>query len=234
MGEASIKDNVDSVMERVRSAVARAGRRMEDITVVAVSKFHPAAEIDAVYGCGMRVFGESRVQEASGKFPSLLGRYPDMRVHMLGHLQSNKAKDAAGLFSCVQSLDSAELARKLSKAASASGRNLDVLCEVHTGEESKSGFRRAEDLWRCLDELPSLPGIVPVGLMTMAPYTRDQDPIRASFRALSALGEEWRRRYPGLGLPVLSMGMSNDYEIAIEEGSTMLRIGTALFGERTA
>lgn len=234
MDEAAIKQNVSEVMERIDAAARRAGRDPGGIALVAVSKFHPAQEIEAALRTGLRVFGESRVQEAQEKFPGLRALFPGLSLHMIGHLQSNKAAPAAGLFDWVQSADSAGIAGRLSKAASESGRVLDILCEVHTGEESKAGFRSDGELWACVDAALALPGIRLRGLMTMAPFTRDQAPIRASFRALSALGREWERRYPELGPAVLSMGMSNDYEIAIEEGSGMLRIGTALFGERGA
>jgi pyridoxal phosphate enzyme (YggS family) len=234
MEASRIGENVQSVMDRVRAASARAGRGAGEIAVVAVSKFHSAEEVSEAYRAGLRLFGENRVQEAQGKFPALMAAHADIGLHMLGHLQSNKAKAAAGLFSCVQSLDSIELGRKLSKAAVEGNAALEVFCEVHTGEESKSGFRSPDELWACLDGLRSLPGIVPAGLMTMAPFTSDEAPIRASFRALAALAKDWSSRHPDLGPPILSMGMSNDYEIAIEEGSTMLRIGTAFFGERGA
>jgi uncharacterized pyridoxal phosphate-containing UPF0001 family protein len=209
MDEAVIRDNIAAVRERIDAAARRSGRDPAGIRLVAVSKFHPAQEIAAALRAGQLVFGESRVQEALEKFPGLREGFPALELHMIGHLQSNKAKAAAGLFDCVQ-------------------------CEVHTGEESKAGFRSDGDLWACLDAAASLPGIRFGGLMTMAPYTREAAPIRASFRKLAALGREWQVRYPALASPVISMGMSNDYEIAIEEGSGMLRIGTAIFGERGA
>jgi pyridoxal phosphate enzyme (YggS family) len=234
MDEAVIRDNIAAVRERIDAAARRSGRDPAGIRLVAVSKFHPAQEIAAALRAGQLVFGESRVQEALEKFPGLREGFPALELHMIGHLQSNKAKAAAGLFDCVQSVDSLEIARRLSLAATEAGRTIKVLCEVHTGEESKAGFRSDGDLWACLDAAASLPGIRFGGLMTMAPYTREAAPIRASFRKLAALGREWQVRYPALASPVISMGMSNDYEIAIEEGSGMLRIGTAIFGERGA
>ncbi len=234
MDGAIIKDNLASVRERIDAAARRAGRDPAGIELVAVSKFHPAPEIAEAALAGQAAFGESRVQEALEKFPALKERFPGIRLHMIGHLQSNKARPAAGLFDCVQSVDSADIARRLSKAAFEAGRTLELFLEVHTGEESKAGFRSPDSVWACVDEAASLPGIRLAGLMTMAPFTRDEGPIRASFRALAEIGREWKARYPALGSPVLSMGMSNDYEIAVEEGSGMLRIGTAIFGERGA
>jgi PLP dependent protein len=234
MDEAAIKHNVSMVRERIEAAARRSGRDPLGISLVAVSKFHPASEIEAALRCGLSLFGESRLQEAQEKFPDLRARFPALELHMIGHLQSNKAAPAAGLFDWVQSADSLGIARRLSKAASETGRVVDILCEVHTGEESKAGFRSAGELWACVDAALALPGLRLRGLMTMAPFTRDEAPVRASFRALAALGREWEGRYPELGPAVLSMGMSNDYEIAIEEGSGMLRIGTAIFGERGA
>ncbi len=226
-----IADNLLKLRERIDAAALRSGRDPAGISLVAVSKLHPAEAAAAAYLAGQRLFGENRVQEAGEKFPALRESCPDIEVHMIGHLQSNKAKAAAGIFSCVQSLDSIELARKLSAAAQACGRTLGVFIELHTGEESKAGFRSPEEALACLDILRGLPFLQPRGLMTMAPFTRDPQPIRASFRALAALGGHWQAQHPDLAPPLLSMGMSNDYEIAVEEGSTMLRIGTAIFGE---
>lgn len=234
MDEAVIRDNIAAVRERIEAAARRSGRDAAGVALAAVSKFHPASEVEAAYRAGLSLFGESRVQEAMGKFPSLRDRCPGISLHMIGSLQSNKAKAAVGLFDCVQSLDSPSLARKLSAAALSAGKAVEVLCEVHTGEESKAGFRSEDELWACLDAADALPGIVFRGLMTMAPFTAEEAPVRASFRRLAALGREWERRYPVLGPPLLSMGMSNDFEIAVEEGSGMLRIGTAIFGERSA
>lgn len=232
MDDAIIRDNIAAVWERIDAAARRSGRDASRVALVAVSKFHAADEVEAAVRAGLSLFGESRVQEALGKFPGLRERHPGIRLHMIGHLQSNKAKAAAGLFDCVQSVDSPAIAERLS-AVAGNGAAMELLCEVHTGEESKSGFRSADELWACLDAAAALPGLRFRGLMTMAPFTEDPGPVRASFRALAALGREWERRYPDLGRPVLSMGMSNDYEIAVEEGSDMLRIGTAIFGERT-
>ena len=151
---------------------------------------------------------------------------------MIGHLQSNKAKRAVSLFARIQSVDSLELLQELDRRAEAAGRRIELLFELHTGEESKSGFADLDGLWLACEAAAGLANAVPRGLMTMAPFTGDEGPIRASFRALRAAFEEARRRFAFPSFNVLSMGMTNDYSIAVEEGSNLLRIGTAIFGKR--
>lgn len=249
-GYAFVRDRAAELLGRVEAAAARAGRRPSEIAVMAVTKFHPAEAVEAAYRAGLRLFGESRVQEAEGKFPGFLAARPDARLEMIGTLQSNKAKRAAALFSRIQSVDSAELLKELDKRAKALGLRLEILLELHTGEESKAGFPDLEALFRAVELHAALQGgpgseaarapegaapaggLVLRGLMTMAPYTKDEAPVRASFRALRAAREAVLRRFGFPGFDVLSMGMTNDFEAAIEEGSTLVRVGTALFGAR--
>jgi pyridoxal phosphate enzyme (YggS family) len=185
---------------------------------------------------GIRLFGESRVQEAEGKYPAFLARHPEARLDMIGHIQTNKAKRALSLFSRLQSIDSIDLLAELDKRARAADIRCEILLELHTGEASKEGFRDEDSLYRALELLLSIPDrrLEPRGLMTMAPNTADDTIVRASFRALRAALEGARARFAeGLGdFEALSMGMSGDFEIAVEEGATMVRIGTGLFGER--
>ena len=244
MGYSFVRDRVELLRSRISDAAARAGRDPGGIELLAVTKFHPVEAALAAWDAGLRSFGESRVQEAEAKYAPFLADHPSARLDMIGHLQSNKAKKAVAFFSRLQSVDSAELLLDLDARALAADRRLEVLLELHTGEESKEGFRDAEELYRALDlllssgrrslEPPGQGGLVPRGLMTMAPYSGDEAPIRDSFRALRAALEECRGRFALPDFDVLSMGMSGDYRIAVEEGSTLLRIGTALFGERAA
>ena len=200
--------------------------------LLAVSKFNPAEAVLAAYAAGIRAFGENRVQEADAKFGQLAGSIHGATIHLLGHLQSNKARKAATLFNCVQSIDSAAIALELSRRAQDAGRTLDLLFELHTGEESKSGFAGADELYRAMEAVAVLPAVRIRGLMTMAPYTDDVAAIRASFRACSGAFEKAKKLFALPSFDTLSMGMTNDLELAIEEGSTMVRVGTAIFGSR--
>lgn len=221
-----------AVQSRIEAACSGCGRDPGTVRLMAVTKFNPAEAVEAAYAAGLRCFGENRVQEAQGKFADRERRFPGARLEFLGHLQGNKARDAAALFDCVQSVDSLRLVTELGKRAQAAGKVLDILFELHTGEASKSGFPDAASLHGAVEAAMAWPSLRPRGLMTMAPYTDDERAIRESFRACARAFRE-----SGLaGSPswdTLSMGMTNDLELAIEEGSTMVRIGTAIFGERT-
>ncbi len=223
---------LEEVLSRVDGAARRSGRDPREIRILAVTKFHPLAAVQAAYDAGIRVFGENRVQEALEKYPEFLRLHPDAAVHMIGHLQGNKVKKAVDLFRCVQSADSTDLLGELDRRAAAAGRTVDVLLELHTGEESKSGFPDRNAALEACGRLPALRNLRLRGLMTMAPYTDDVPAIRASFRSLRSLFEEiaGTRSFPAFD--TLSMGMSNDFEIAVEEGTTLLRLGTVLFGRR--
>jgi pyridoxal phosphate enzyme (YggS family) len=239
-----VAGRVEEIRARISSAAERSGRKAEEVELLAVTKFHPLEAADAAWEAGLSSFGESRVQEAESKFPAFLASHPEARLDMIGHLQSNKAKKAISLFSRIESVDSAALLLELDERAVAAGLCPEVLLELHTGEESKEGFLGAEELYRALELLLSgkgrslgpsgQGGLVLRGLMTMAPNSRDESLVRASFRSLRAALEGARSRLGLKAFDVLSMGMSGDYQAAVEEGSTLLRIGTALFGEREA
>jgi pyridoxal phosphate enzyme (YggS family) len=203
---------------------------------MAVSKFQSPAKIAEAWKAGIRLFGENRVQEAAEKFPPPgpdsvpLRPFPGpCEVHLIGTLQRNKAKLAVRLFDCVQSIDREEIIDELAKHTAGP---LRVLLELHTGEASKSGFPGEESLFRAAEKLLAIPALPPAGLMTMAPLGVGEGEIRASFRALLHAQGALVSRFPQADWSCLSMGMSGDFEIAVEEGSTLLRIGTALFGER--
>jgi len=229
---AAIASAIAGVKERMAAACARSGRAVDSVELLAVTKFNPAAAVSAAYAAGIRSFGENRVQEAETKFASLAGLLPGSRIHLLGHLQSNKAKKASELFDCVQSIDSVDILDELAKRASATGRVIDVLFELHTGEESKSGFSDADELFRAMQRAMTLQSVRPRGLMTMAPYCDDEATIRSSFSACAAAFTKARAEFGFESMDTLSMGMTNDLELAIEEGSTMVRVGTAIFGQR--
>jgi uncharacterized pyridoxal phosphate-containing UPF0001 family protein len=259
-----IAENLARIRERVARAAGRAGRRVEDVTIVAVSKTFPFEAIRAGYEAGLRHFGENRVQEWESKRE----RVADLEAtwHLIGHLQSNKARRAAGLFNRVDSVDSLGLAQKLdaavaegggaedliiisseksrrdalrtasgqagaTKSGAASGRRLRVLIEVRLGDEAtKSGVAEA-DLAALAESVAGLANLDLLGLMTIPPFLDDPERVRPYFSKLRELREDLVRSI-GLPLPVLSMGMSHDFEIAVEEGATEIRVGTALFGAR--
>jgi pyridoxal phosphate enzyme (YggS family) len=233
----SIEEALESIEERIEGACRRSGRRREEIRLMAVSKFQPLSRIREALKSGVRLFGENRVQEAAGKFS---GPSPDYEVHLIGSLQRNKVKPAVRLFDCIQSVDREEIIVELAKYAGNREKPLQLLLEFHTGEASKSGFPDEESLFRAAEKILSLPGLSVEGLMTMAPFSDDEKLIRASFRALVHAQGALASRFPPASRPAgnpvswrcLSMGMSGDFEIAVEEGSTLLRIGTAIFGER--
>jgi PLP dependent protein len=231
-----VKGRVEAVRALISAAAARSGREAGKVELLAVTKFHPVEAVMAAWDAGLRSFGESRVQEAEGKYPGFLAAHPGARLDMIGHLQSNKAKKAVAIFSRFESVDSGRLLLELDERARAAGLRREVLLELHTGEESKEGFRDADELYRALELLLSKDDrhLEPKGLMTMAPNASDESAIRASFRALRAALEGARSRFSLAGFDALSMGMSGDYQLAVEEGSTLVRIGTALFGERVA
>jgi PLP dependent protein len=226
----SIAANLDGIRERMARAASRCGRRVEEIELVAVSKTFPAEAIRAAHGLGLRDFGENRVQEWEGKRKEL-GEMDGATWHLIGHLQSNKARRAAELFDRVDSVDSFSFAQKLDAAAGAAGKRLGVLIEVHLGgEESKSGVG-VEELPGLAEGVVALSHLELLGLMTIPPFFDDAERVRPFFARLRGLRDESSERV-GRAMPVLSMGMSHDFEIAIEEGATEIRVGSALFGAR--
>jgi len=201
---------------------------------MAVSKTHPAERIRAAYGGGIRVFGENRVQEFAGKASSLLD-LADAQWHMIGHLQSNKAAKAAELFGAVDSLDSVKLADRLNAAAERENKKIPVLIEINVGgEETKSGVPpESRDLEDLLLAAPRFGALEFRGLMTVPPFSEDAEDARPYFRRLREIRDTIaRRKLAAISMDVLSMGMSHDFEVAVEEGSTCVRVGTAIFGER--
>jgi hypothetical protein len=230
-----IADNVTRVRERIAGAARRARRPESEITLMAVTKTFPGERIGEAYAAGLRVFGENRVQEFAGKAAAVAG-LEGAEFHLIGHLQSNKAAKAAELFHAVDALDSLRLARRLNEAASRVGRRLPVLLEINLGgEEQKSGLSESSAEWEeLLLAAPSLEHLEFRGVMAIPPYREDPEGVRPFFRKLREVRDKLAaRRLPHLGCSVLSMGMSHDFEIAIEEGSTCVRIGTAIFGTRT-
>lgn len=226
-----VYDNYQRFIERFRSAVEQAGRTPDDVKIVAVSKTRTIEEIRAVVECGVRLIGENRVQEARDKFTE---SDRDFELHMVGHLQRNKAKLALELFDVVQSVDSLRIAKELNKEAGKSERRLRVLVEVNSsGEEQKYGFppERVIDAVAGISEFPNL---AVTGLMTVGPLTDDETEIRRAFTDTHRLFNDVQRQVGGIaGFDELSMGMTDDFEIAIAEGSTMVRIGRAIFGPRS-
>ncbi len=227
-----IADRVAAVRERIARAAERASRPPGDVTLVGVSKTFPAEFVRAAFAAGVRHFGENRVQEASAKIDALADLRPrGLRWHLIGHLQSNKGRKAASLFDVVQSVDSVALAERLARAATESGRALRVLVQVDlAGETTKSGLPEAE-LTEALRRMGGLDGLQVTGLMALPPYLGPEE-VRPYFRRLRVLRDEAVREELLDGND-LSMGMSHDFEAAVEEGATIVRVGTAIFGERT-
>lgn len=227
----TIRENLQLVRDKLAEAARRASRKPEEILLIGISKTHPADAIREAYGAGLRHFGENRVQEWEGK----LGALADLQAtwHLIGHLQSNKAARAAKAFHSIDSVDDWSLAQRLDRAQSekGTGRKLRVLIEVHMGgEETKSGVSEV-DLPQLAERIQTLPHLDFAGLMCIPPFRENPDEVRPFFAALRTLKEQMESRL-GRTLPVLSMGMSHDFEAAILEGSTEVRVGTAIFGIR--
>jgi len=215
----AVSSPLEEVRGRIGKAAASAGRKPEDVTLIAVSKTQPAAAIEALIGAGQRDFGENRVQEAQAKWPALHERHPDLRLHLIGRLQSNKADDAVALFDVIHSLDRPSLAAALEKAMAKSGRRPDCFIQVNIGDEPQKGGCPVAALPALIDQARALPI---AGLMCLPPEGVEPAPYFALLAALAA-------RH---GLFGLSMGMSADYETAVTIGATHVRVGTALFGAR--
>jgi pyridoxal phosphate enzyme (YggS family) len=227
-----IEERLAGVRDRVERAAVRADRAPEDVELLPVTKGHPASTIEAVIAAGLPRIGENRIPETAEKQEALGGRR-GVAWHLIGRLQGNKARKAMGLFDVIESVDSAKLARRLSRLADeAGGVPVEVLLQVNaSGEGSKAGWT-PEDLAIDLAEMCALPGLEVAGFMTMAPFTDDAAVLRATFRRVRELRDRCLEEVPGFSGRVLSMGMSNDFELAIEEGSTRVRLGTVLLGER--
>jgi pyridoxal phosphate enzyme (YggS family) len=228
-----LQARIAAIQERMAAAARRAGRDPAEVTLVAVSKMHSPEEVAAAYAFGLRVFGENRVKEAAPKAAEvarLVAPAEPPAWHMIGHLQSRKAEDVLPWVSMMHSVDSVRLAQRLSRFATA--EKLPILLEVNvSGEASKYGFR-PEELPGAVEAIAALPGIALQGLMTVAPIAADPEDVRPVFTALRALRAELARSYPTLDWRHLSMGMTDDFEVAVEEGATIVRVGRAIFGER--
>jgi len=238
----SIADNLKQINDNIASACARSNQNPDNITLVAVSKKKPVADILEAVKAGQQHFGENRVEESEAKIPQVNKQVEQsLKWHMIGHIQSRKAKTVAPIFDIIHSLDSVKLAQKLSRITQDNGQTLDVLLECNvSGEEAKHGFngynwqnnnRVKDELWEQVASILALPNLRVCGLMTMAPFVDDENIIRPVFAELFALREELQDSFK-VDMPELSMGMTNDYVIAIEEGATILRVGRAIFGER--
>jgi hypothetical protein len=230
----SIAENIAELQSTIAKSAKRAGRTVSEIAMMAVTKTHPPERIREAYDAGLRLFGENRVQEFSGK-ATALSDLSEAKWHMIGHLQSNKSSKAAELFSAIDSIDSVKVAERLNASAQALNKKLKVLIEINVGgEAAKSGVApgspELEDLLNSASRFESLEFR---GLMTVPPFTEDPEGSRPYFRRLRSLRDQISaRKLPAISTDVLSMGMSHDFEVAIEEGSTCIRIGTAIFGER--
>lgn len=242
-----LADNLARVEDGIAAACRAAGRSREEVELVAVSKVHPSSAVVEAVGLGLRIFGENRVQEFAAKSAELaVSRVPgaestvrsQIQVHLIGHLQSNKVNKAVEVFDAIDSLDSLKLAERLNAAVAESvlwtGRRLPVLVEIKlSSEQTKEGLApNSPELAELLEKLPDLKHLDVQGLMTIAPFGVPEAETRACFAALRLLRDRLTQTHPRLHLPVLSMGMSGDYAIAIQEGATRIRIGTALFGRR--
>ena len=227
-----IAERVAAVRERISRAVARAGRDEGSVTLVAVSKTQPSEAVREAFACGVRVFGENRVQEAEGKAQALADlRGAGLQWHLVGHLQVNKSKKAAPLFDLIHSVDSALLGAKLARLGAEGGRPVAALVQVDlAGEESKFGVPET-DLLGVLEGLKEIPGLRLEGLMLIPPLFEAPERTRPFFRRLRELRDQALAR-DLLAQGALSMGMSHDFEVAIEEGATLVRVGTAIFGDR--
>jgi len=237
------KQRLESIEERIVAACRRAGRPRSEVRLMAVSKTHPASAIVEAMEAGVMLFGENRVQEFERKQAELeamglrvagLSDQGGIEIHLIGHLQSNKTAKAVQLFTAVDTVDSLRIASRLNEAAAGIERSLPVLLEIKlSAEEAKTGFDpEGAELRELLERMPELTSLKLHGLMTVPPLDDDPETARVSFRRLRELRDELARAHPALDFSALSMGMSGDFEVAIEEGSTLVRIGTALFGAR--
>lgn len=230
----SIENNLKEILQKIESAEQKYNRTKGTVKLLAVSKFHPVGAVEKAISAGHLLFGENRVQEAVAKFSDINSFNKDVELHIIGQLQTNKVKKAVSVASCIESVDRIDLLKEIQKQCEKINKKIKILFEVNTAEDSKSGFKNYEDLYEavkyCADG--NTPFVEPIGFMTMAPLTDDEALIRKSFSSLRKLSEKLQTEFPMFNFSELSMGMSNDYEIAIEEGSTEVRIGTAIFGER--
>jgi PLP dependent protein len=245
MNEAEfIERNLAQVRERIAAAARRAGRTPEEVTLIAVTKTHPVDVVEAAFRAGVQDLGENRVEEAELKIPGFREQFPaakPLRWHMIGHLQRRKARLAVALFDVIQSVDSVRLAERINRMAEPEEKTVPVLLQVNvSGETSKEGFevsvaagQKARDAFMAdVERILALRWLRVQGLMTMAPIVAEPEQARPVFAALGELRDTLCRHFPQVGWRELSMGMTDDFEVAVEEGATLVRIGRAIFGER--
>lgn len=232
--KSQIKENLEAITKKIRIAEQNAGRTVGSVKLLAVSKFHPAECVLDSIDCGQIMFGENRVQEASEKFQKILDLGKTFNLHIIGSLQRNKVKNAVKYATCIESVDRIELLQEIEKECSKINKKIDVLFEFHTGEDTKSGFKTEEDLEFAIKYVAenNTPHVNLKGFMTMAPFTSDKEIIKNSFAKMRLISEKMKKKYSSINFSELSMGMSGDFEIAIAEGSTEVRVGTSIFGER--
>ena len=225
-----LAENLEQIEQRIRGACECAGRSRDSVLLLAVSKTHPPEVIREATGLGLTFFGENKIQEAKAKIPNSPGK---TRWHFIGHLQSNKCRDAVELFEMIQGVDSLAIAQEINKRAEQAGKTMPILLEINVaGEGSKFGYQ-PEQMLADLKSLTALPRLEIHGLMVIPPYTPEPEKARPYFQKLRELKQQ-AEVVLGAPLPQLSMGMSGDFEVAIEEGATIVRVGTALFGERSS
>ena len=225
-----VKENLITVQNKVNDACERAGRKTDEVTLIAVSKTKPVPMLLEAYNAGAREFGENKVQEIMDKYDKLP---QDINWHLIGHLQRNKVKYIIDKVKMIHSVDSMRLAEEISKEAVKKSVHMDILLEVNVaGEESKFGFS-CEEAAKEVENIAALPGITVQGLMTIAPFVENPEDNREVFRKLKKLSVDIaKKNIDNITMSILSMGMTNDYQVAIEEGATMVRVGTGIFGER--
>ena len=225
----AINNNIKDIHDKIHTAKIKAGRK-DDIQLLAVSKTVPADKINKAIDCGLHLFGENRVQEARDKF---LERNKDIKLHLIGHLQKNKARYIPQLFDMVQSIDSIDIASALNKECIKQNKTMPILIQVNTSEElSKFGIKKTH-VQKLIDFILTLSNIQINGFMTIGPFTDNEKQLRKSFNILYKIQEKMKQLYNEIELNILSMGMSNDFELAIQEGANLVRIGSLLFGKRT-
>ena len=227
-----IQANVRKVFLDIENACQKVGRHPQDVIVVGVTKTVSLEVIQEAINAGIRHIAENRVQEAENKFPSLLARNPQIKTHIIGHLQTNKAKDAIKVCSLIQSVDSLKLAQEIEKQEAKTDKPVEILVQFNTAHEEQKFGADPSDAFVLIENISQLPHVYIKGLMCMAPYTEDQGIIRKTFSDLRGIRDDIKVRLSGhshVDMGILSMGMSSDYKIAIEEGSTMVRVGSAIF-----
>ena len=227
-----IKNNVSKIFSDIEEICRKAGRDPKDIVVVGVTKTVPSDVVQEAIDAGIRHIAENRVQEAESKFPLLLAKNPQIKSHIIGHLQTNKARDAIKVCSLIQSVDSLKLAQEIEKQAAKRGQAVDILVQFNTAREEQKFGADPSEANALIESISQLSLVSIKGLMCMAPYTEDQGIIRKTFSDLRDIRDGVKIRFAGhpqVDMGILSMGMSSDYKIAIEEGSTMVRVGSAIF-----